>query len=85
MKANNPHMKAMKRVMTYCVNTRDYGMLINPKGEWNGKIDNNQFFEICGISDSDYAKDTATRKSVSGYVVFLNQSLISANSKMKSA
>jgi hypothetical protein len=68
MKANNAHMKAMKRVMTSCVNTQDYGILINLKGEWNRKIDNNQFFEICGISDSDYAKDRATRKSVSGYV-----------------
>jgi hypothetical protein len=73
----------MKKVMSFCVNTKENGILIDPHGEWNGKTDNNQQFEISGISDSDYAKDIVTRKSVSGYIVFLNKSLISARSKMQ--
>jgi hypothetical protein len=83
MKANQAHMKVMKKVMTFCVNTKEYRVLVDPDGEWNGRTDDNQHFEILGISDSDYAKDIVTRKSVSGYIVFLNKSLISARSKMQ--
>jgi hypothetical protein len=83
MKANQAHMKVMKKVMTFCVNTKEFGILVDPDGEWNGRTDNNQHFEILGISDSDYAKDIVTQKSVSGYIVFLNKSLISTRSKMQ--
>jgi hypothetical protein len=46
MKANQAHMKVMKKVVTFCVNTKEYGVLIDPDGEWNGKINNNQHFKI---------------------------------------
>jgi hypothetical protein len=49
---------------------KEYGIVIDPDGEWNGKTDNNQHLEIPGISDSDYAKDIVTHKSVSGYIAF---------------
>jgi hypothetical protein len=68
--------------MTFCANTKEYGILVDTDGEWNGKTDDNPHFEILVISDSDYAKDIVTQKSVSGYIVFLNKSLISAGSKM---
>jgi hypothetical protein len=45
------------------------------------KADN--YFEITGVSDSDYAKDMQTRKSVSGYATFLNGALVTAKSKMQ--
>jgi hypothetical protein len=83
MKANKAHMKVMKKLMTFCVNTKEYGILVDLDGEWNGKTDDNQQFEILGISDSDYAKDIVTRKSVSGYINLLNKSFISARSKMQ--
>jgi len=54
-----------------------------PDGVWNGKTNEDFLFEISGFSDSDYAKDISTRKSVSGYVVFLNNSLVTAKSKMQ--
>jgi hypothetical protein len=55
----------MLHAMIYCVNTRDYGILADPEGVWGGKINNNPFL-FSGISDSDYAKDMALRKSASG-------------------
>jgi hypothetical protein len=81
LKANEAHMKAMRRVMTFCVNTIDSGLCVKPKGEWNGFL--NETFEINGVSDSDYAKDMITQQSVSGHVVFLNEVLVSARSKMQ--
>jgi hypothetical protein len=50
----------MKKVMTFCVNTKDYGILTDPDGEWNRKTSNNQRLKISGISDFDYVKDTVT-------------------------
>jgi hypothetical protein len=41
-----------------------------------------RYFEITGVSDSDYAKDMQTRKSFSGYATFLNGALVTAKSKM---
>jgi hypothetical protein len=74
-------MKAMRRVMTFCVNTIDSGLCVKPEGEWNGFLNEN--FEINGVSDSDYVNDMVTRQSVSGHVVFLNGELVSAQSKMQ--
>jgi hypothetical protein len=83
MTATLAHDKAMRRVMTFCLNTKNRALLIKPKGEWNGKLDENYYFEIAGVSDSDYAKDIQTRKSVSGYATFLNGALVTAKSKMQ--
>jgi hypothetical protein len=83
MKANQANLKAMKKVMTFCVNTKDHGIFVNPDGYCNRKAENDYYFEVLGTSDSDYAKDLVTRKSVSGYVVYLNNSLISAKSKIQ--
>jgi len=43
----------------------------------------NNWHEIVGYSDSDYAKDSETRRSVSGYAVFLNNSPVQWKSKMQ--
>jgi hypothetical protein len=60
----------MKKVMTFCVNTKEHSITINPTGNWNGKVDQDYFLEIIGVSDSDFTKEIVTRRSVSGYVVF---------------
>ena len=67
--ASNIHMKAMERVMNYCLTTRNRVLLIEPTQEWDGSPE----FEvlILGRSDSDYAKDPETRKSISGMSTFL--------------
>lgn len=69
--ASNVHLKAMKRVMAYCVGTAKNGLLLQPQAKWDGKIDH--VFKLRGSSDSNYATDPDTRKSVSGYSVFLRK------------
>jgi hypothetical protein len=63
------HVKAMKRVMEYCVATENRGITLKPDQKWNGDPE----FEliILGRSDSDFAKEPDTRKSVSGNSTFL--------------
>ena len=73
---------AMKRVMEYCVSTPDRGLYLKPTGNWNGR-DKDFQFKIHGMSDSDYAKDPETRRSVSGYATFLNDAPVTMKSKMQ--
>jgi hypothetical protein len=46
-------------------------------------LNGDNYLEITGVSDSDYANDMQTRKSVSGYATFLNGTLVAAKSKMQ--
>jgi hypothetical protein len=46
-------------------------------------LNEDNYFEITGVLDSDFAKDMQSRKSVSGYAIFLNVALITAMSKMQ--
>ena len=59
------HLKAMLRCMKYVVLTPDVGLVLKPKRKWDGK-DKNFEFEISGMADAEYAKDTESRRSVSG-------------------
>jgi hypothetical protein len=72
------HMKALIRVMHYCHDTPEQGLLLKPKRKWNG--DPSFEFIITGYSDSDYAKDTDTRRSVSDTAVMLEGSPVSMQS-----
>ena len=72
------HMKALIRVMHYCHKTPERGLLLKPTRKWNG--DPKFEFIITGYSDSDYAKDTDTRRSVSGTAVFLEDAPVSMRS-----
>ena len=78
--ATTAHMKAMYRVMKYCLGTRNKGLTLKPNCKWDG--DPNFEFVITGHSDSDYAKDES-RRSVSGYSTFLCGAPISMKSKMQ--
>ena len=79
-KAGLVHMNAMKRVMSYCVGTKDRGIWLEPDSKWNG--DPEFEFVIRGKSDSDYAKDE-TRRSVSGWATFLNGAPVTHKSKIQ--
>jgi hypothetical protein len=79
-RATAAHLKAMYRVMAYCVGTGDRGFTVKPNRKWNGKPD--FLFDLSGKSDSDYAKDESA-KSVSGYSTFLCGAPISFKSKMQ--
>jgi hypothetical protein len=59
----------MLRLMKYVDDTSDRGMVLNPTRKWDGNKEHE--FIISDRSDSDYAKDTQTQKSISGYRVLL--------------
>src|SRR5688572_6811902 len=80
-KGHKGHMMAMLRVMRYCVGTANEGLIIKPKGSWDGSKDYQ--FEVTGMSDSEYAKDES-RKSVNGWSAYLNRSPVSFRSRMMS-
>jgi hypothetical protein len=79
--AMEAHMKAMHRVMKYCVGTPNRGMFLKPNAVWDGGADFE--FIISGRSDSDYAKDIEKRRSVSGYSVFLHDAPVAMASRMQ--
>jgi hypothetical protein len=81
-RAQEAHVKAMKRVMNYYWETRNRGLALNPNGKWTGKLDGTKFV-IRGKSDFDYAKDMETQRSVSGYCVFLNGAPVGMKSRMQ--
>ena len=80
-RATAANMKQMHRTMKYCVDTKHRGLTLKPFGDWDGK-DKNFEFEIVGMSDSDYAKDPSTRRSVNGWLTTLNGAPVSFKSKM---
>ena len=63
------HVKVMERVMNYCLSTRERGLELKPEEECTGIPEFK--LKILGRSDSDYAKDLETRKSISGTSTFL--------------
>ena len=70
-RANPAHFQAMLRVLEYCVGTPERGLVLAPKGEWDGK-DKSYKFVISGRCDAEHAKCHETRRSVGGHVVYLN-------------
>ena len=65
------HYKAMISCMKYITSTKDRGLMIQPRGRWNGR--SGFKFRIHGRSDSDYAANTEDRRSISGGRTFLNE------------
>ena len=65
------HWSGVKRILRYLQGTRSYGLVFTA-----GEEDT-----LLGYSDSDWAGDSVTRRSVSGYVFQLGQSTISWCSK----
>jgi hypothetical protein len=64
-RATEVHYDAMLRMMKYDDDMSDRGLILNPTRKWNGS--KNHKFIISGGSDSNYAKDTQMRKSISRY------------------
>jgi hypothetical protein len=57
-------MKELKRVIKYVLDTRDFGLKIEPTVSANG------LWQLIAFSDSDWAGDKDNRRSVSGYVIY---------------
>ena len=77
--ARPSHVVAMERVMQFCLCSKDKGLKLKPAGIWDGN--KSYKFNICGHSDSDYAKRVEDRKSATGYSTYLNDASIFNKSK----
>ena len=77
-KPTRMHFEAMLRVMKYCFDTPNRGLTLKPEGTWDGSKD--YAFVISGKSDSDYAKCPTTRRSITGFRVYLNGAPVSFKS-----
>ena len=66
----------MLRVVKYVMDTKDRGLKIAPTGE-------ELKWELIVFSDSDWAGDKDNRRSVGGYMIFLNGVLIAWRSKLQ--
>ena len=75
-------MKAVHRIMKYCVDTKKRGWILNPSRTWDGK-DRNFEFRIRGKADSNFATCKETRRSVTGYIVWLEDAIIAVKSGMQ--
>jgi hypothetical protein len=76
------HMKKLFRVMNYVKHTKEFGNFIQPEAAWDPG-DQSFFFPITGKSDSGYAADPETRRSVSGGTTFLCGAPIMTRSRMQ--
>ena len=76
------HLKEMHRVMSYCVATSARGWVLDPDMKWDGK-DRNFEFIVTGKSDSDYAVEPDTRRSISGCTTFLCGAPVVCRSRMQ--
>ena len=66
-----PHLAALKRILRYVRGTLHLGLLLRPSTSADLVVNNN----------TDWAGCPDTRKSTSGYVVFLGKNLVSWSSK----
>ena len=73
---NEAAYKEMLRVVKYVMDTKDRGLKIAPTGE-------ELKWELIVFSDSDWAGDKDNRRSVGGYMIFLNGVLIAWRSKLQ--
>jgi hypothetical protein len=79
--ATEESYKLMQRVMKHCVETPNRGLLLAPTGSWSGKADEELI--IKGMSDTTYASDYDTRRSVMGRTTFLNDAPVIMKSNMR--
>eukprot|EP00961_Rhodomonas_salina_P026717 360935-Rhodomonas_salina.1 len=72
------HLRAARRVLAYLVGTQDMGIT------YSCPEDPTQINKLFEWVDSDYASDPDTRKSVTGYIVSMNNGSIAWKSKRQS-
>ena len=75
---SDEHYRSMLGIMKHCVGAQDEGLVLAPEGHWDGSKDH--IFRIRGMSNSDFSKNKDDRKSVSGMITFLNESVVAFKS-----
>eukprot|EP00957_Ditylum_brightwellii_P110357 8417098-Ditylum_brightwellii.AAC.2 len=72
----------MHCAMKYCVATPNCGWFLKSTRGWDGK---DKTFQCCiqGMADSDYVKCPVTRRSVSRYANFLEDTPVTVKSVMQ--
>jgi hypothetical protein len=68
-----PHLTAMKRTLRYLQGTPDYGLLLHRSSS----------SDLVVYTDADWAGCPDTRRSTSGYAVFLRDNLVSWSTKQQ--
>jgi hypothetical protein len=77
--ANEDGFKSMQCVMKHCVETPICGLLLAPTGVWTGSEE----LVIKGMSNTTYASDYDTWRSVMGRTTFLNDAPVIMKSNMQ--
>ena len=67
-KPSQEHWKGVKRILKYIKGTMNFGITFQAK---------EKTYILTGYSDTDWANDTETRRSTSGYIFQINRSTIS--------
>ncbi|OWZ03051.1 Integrase, catalytic core protein [Phytophthora megakarya] len=70
---DHSHYAMAKRVLRYLAGTTDYGLVMD--------IEAGNEVELVCYTDADYANDLVDRKSVSGFVTFVNGNVVSYGSR----
>lgn len=70
------HWNAVKRIIKYIKGTINHGLIYTKGNNW---------WKITAFSDADFAADTQTRRSMSGYILKLGNSPIIWGSKKQKA
>ena len=76
------HMKALLRLMKYCVDTPQRGWTLKLNRKWDGKTKDFEA-EIDGDADTIYAICVDTRRSVTGLIVRICQAIVAVKSGMQ--
>ncbi|XP_070036069.1 secreted RxLR effector protein 161-like [Nicotiana tomentosiformis] len=72
--STSTHLKVTRRILRYLKGTIDFGLFYSSSSNFN----------LMGFCDSDYVGDIDGRKSTTGFVFFLGDSVISWSSKKQS-
>src|SRR5271154_1077835 len=67
-----PHLEALKRILRYLKGTAHFGLTLGNKGDQ---------LDLVGWTDSDWAQDTDTRRSIGGFVFDVAGGSVSWSSK----
>ena len=67
MKATADGMKELKRVLKFVIDTKTLGLRMAPEKQPTGNL----AWEVVVYSDADWAGDKDTRRSITGFVIFV--------------